>query len=207
MPAFFFGGASNDPVAHYREQPRFDARRQVSEMGVLSEAFRRRPGVRRSLHPTHSICAVGPLAGELVEGHHLAPTTFGPGTPFAVMAARHTVILGIGTEYFRNLTQVRAVEDLLGDRFPLRVSPTTLPVQLEDVNGTVHRYELPIQDRALRRQPIRLGHLLGPDELAQWTFHGVPLFATTAAGVTEALIAAALRGETIYDALPIRPTA
>ena len=206
MPAFFFAGARNDPVAHYRETPRWDARRQASETGVLSEAFRRRRGVRRSLHPTHSVCALGPLAGELVEGHHLAGTTFGEGTPFAVMAAHRTAILGIGTEYFRNLTQVHAAEDLLGDRYPLRLRPTTVPVELRDVDGTLHPYALPVGDPVTqRRQSSRLGHLLGPGELAQWTFHGVPLFATTAARVTDALTAAALRGETIYDLMPIRP--
>lgn len=200
MPAFFFGGAEQDPAAHYREKPLFDARRQPSQMGMLSELFRRRRGVRRSLHPTASVAALGPLAGELVSGHHTAGTTFGAGTPFALMAERRTAIVGIGTEYFRCLTQVHAPEDLLGERFPVVLRPDTIPVQLKDVDGTVHDYELPLNRPGLARRLEFLETLMSPQELQQWRFHGVPLFVTDAGRVTEVLSEAALRGETIYSA-------
>ena len=59
MPAFFFGGPEADPAAYYLKRPVFDVRRQPSEMGLLSELFRRRESVRRSLHPTASVCALG----------------------------------------------------------------------------------------------------------------------------------------------------
>ncbi len=206
MPAFFFGGPQGDPAAYYREQPVFDVRRQPSEMGLLSELFRRREGVRRSLHPTASISALGPLAAELTAGHHLAETTFGDGTPFTVMAERRTAIVGIGTEYFRCLTQVHAAEDLLGERYPLSLRPGRIPVQLTDTGGGAHDYELPVGEAGMGRRLERLERLLGPKELDRWRFHGVPLFVTSAARVTEVLIDAALRGETIYDAMPIGAT-
>ena len=204
MPAFFFGGRKVDPIAYYRERPAFDVRRQPSEGGLLTELFRRREGVRRSLHPVVSVTALGPQADELVASHHLAKTSFGEGTPFAIMAERRTAIVGIGTEYFRSLTQVHAAEDLLGERYPLAVRPSTLPIQLTDFDGTVHHYELPYNESVMGRRIERLEQLLGRGELVQWRFRGVPLFVTSAARVTEALIDAALRGETIYDALPIR---
>jgi aminoglycoside 3-N-acetyltransferase len=205
MPAFFLGGPRGDPAAYYRERPVFDIRRQPSEMGLLSELFRRRSDVRRSLHPTASMSALGPLADELTAGHHLARTTFGDGTPFAVMAERRTTIIGIAIEYFRCLTQVHAAEDLLGERYPLALRPSRLPIQLEDVDGIVHDYELPV-GQTMGRRVERLERLLGPDELIRWRFHGVPLFVTSAARVTEVLIDAAQRGETIYDAMPIGTT-
>jgi aminoglycoside 3-N-acetyltransferase len=204
MPAFFFGDAESDAAGHYRASPLFDARRQGSQMGVLSESFRRRKDVRRSLHPTHSVSALGPLAGLLTQGHHLAQTTFGEGTPFAVMASRRTAIIGIGTEYFRALTQVHAVEDLLGDRYPLPIRSQAIPVQIRDFDGKLHPYRLRVGDGPIERQTSLLGQLLDREELSQWTFHGVPLFATTAGRVTEVLTAAALRGETIYQPMPIR---
>ena len=204
MPAFFFGGRKVDPIAYYRERPLFDVRRQPSETGLLTELFRRRKGARRSLHPITSVIALGPQADELVAGHHLAKTLFGEGTPFAIMAERRTAIVGIGAEYFRSLTQVHAAEDLLGERYPLAVRPSKLPIQLRDFDGAVHHYELPFNEAVLGRRIERLERLLGPDELVQWRFHGVPLFVTSAARVTEVLIDAALRGETIYDAMPIR---
>jgi aminoglycoside 3-N-acetyltransferase len=204
MPAFFFGGRDVDPIAYYRERPVFDVRHQPSETGLLTELFRRRDGVRRSLHPTVSVIALGPHADELVTGHHLAKTSFGEGTPFAIMAERRTAIVGIGAEYFRSLTQVHAAEDLLGERYPLAVRPSMLPIQLKGFDGTVHHYELPFNKSVMGRRIERLERLLGPDELVQWRFHGVPLFVTSAARVTEELMDAALRGETIYDPMPIR---
>ena len=204
MPAFFFGGRDVDPIAYYRERPVFDVRRQPSEAGLLTELFRRREGVRRSLHPIASVTALGPQADELVAGHHLAKTSFGEGTPFGIMAERRTAIVGIGTEYFRSLTQVHAAEDLLGDRYPFPVRPNSLAIQLTDFDGAVHNYELSFNESAMGRRIERLEQLLGPDELVQWRFHGVPLFLMSAARVTEVLIDAALRGETIYDAMPVR---
>lgn len=198
MPAFFFGGPAGDPAAHYRRKPRFDARRQPSEMGLLSELFRRRPGVRRSLHPTTSVCAIGPLAEEVVAGHHRAGSTYGEGTPFAVMARRRTAIVGLGTPYFRCLTQVHAAEDLLGERYPLALRPTRIPVELKDVDGQTHAYELPINAPGHVRRLERLERLMSPQELVQWRFHGVPLFVTSAARVTEVLVDAASRGELLY---------
>ena len=203
MPTFVLSGERSGGET-YTPRVTFDARRQPSEMGLLSELFRRRSGVRRSLHPTASVAALGPLAAELVAEHHLAPTSFGEGTPFAFMAGRPTAIVGIGTEYFRCLTQVHAAEDLLGARFPVRLRPSRIWTELRGADGTVHAYALAFDPVPVPRRLDRLERLLGSEELVQWRFHGVPLFVTSAARVTDVLAAAAARGETIYDEKPIR---
>ena len=41
------------------DQPRFDVLRTKSCVGLIPETFRTMPGVRRSLHPTHSVAAWG----------------------------------------------------------------------------------------------------------------------------------------------------
>jgi aminoglycoside N3'-acetyltransferase len=204
MPAFFFGGPAGDPIAFYRKQPVFDVQAQPSETGLLSEVFRRRRGVLRSLHPTASVIAFGPLAAELVADHRLAPRTFGAGTPYAKMAEHPTAIVGLGVEYFRCLTQVHAAEDLLGERFPVALRQRRLAVTLRDAEGNLHPYELAFDEPPPGRRIDRLERLLAPGELVQWRFHGVPLFVTSAARVTEVLMEAAARGETIYDVMPIR---
>ena len=48
-------------IAYLRSGRRFDVRRTPSMMGMVSEIFRRRPNVRRSVHPTHPILVWGPL--------------------------------------------------------------------------------------------------------------------------------------------------
>jgi len=50
-------------------RPLFDPRTSPSEMGSISEAFRKRPGVRRSGDPVGSVTALGPLADALTQTH------------------------------------------------------------------------------------------------------------------------------------------
>jgi aminoglycoside 3-N-acetyltransferase len=63
----------------------FDVRRTPSMMGLVSEFFRRRPEVLRSLHPTHPVLAHGPKAAWIVADHEKCQFPCGPGTPFEKM--------------------------------------------------------------------------------------------------------------------------
>ncbi len=78
MPSFVMGGRTYDTAAYFRSRP-FDVRRTPSDMGLVAEVFRRTPNVLRSLHPTCSVCALGPLGKELTTGHHLSPDGLEPG--------------------------------------------------------------------------------------------------------------------------------
>jgi aminoglycoside 3-N-acetyltransferase len=60
----------------------FDVRKTPSRMGLMSEFFRRRKEVLRSLHPTHPILACGPRAEWIVAGHESIRYPCGPGSPF-----------------------------------------------------------------------------------------------------------------------------
>jgi aminoglycoside 3-N-acetyltransferase len=95
MPAF----PLDRPALQYlRDGEVFDLRETPSRMGAVSERFRTAPGVLRSLHPTHSVCAQGPGAAALVAGHEVALTPFGAGTPFGRLIERgaHQVWFGSG---------------------------------------------------------------------------------------------------------------
>jgi aminoglycoside 3-N-acetyltransferase len=65
----------------------FDVRRTPSKMGLVSEYFRRRPNVLRSLHPTHPVLAAGPKANWLVAEHSACPYPCGPDSPFERLLA------------------------------------------------------------------------------------------------------------------------
>ena len=95
MPSFIMGGRTYDAAAYYEKKP-FDVRITPSEMGLVAEIFRRTPKVLRSLHPTCSVCALGPLAKELTTGHHVSRAGMTPDSPFGVMTRRPTSILGPG---------------------------------------------------------------------------------------------------------------
>lgn len=200
MPAFFFGSAENYNRSYYRKNPRFDVKRTPSQMGLLSELFRRSPGVVRSLHPTHSVCALGPLAQELVSMHHISPWACGELSPFGVMGRRRTLILGIGTEYFRSLTQVHAAEEMLSDQFPIpRESEDPVRVEIITLDGGSIPYEM---SRPLSRRVIlkleRLRDIGGTDIIEEWSFRGTKLYLTEAKKVDAAVRSAAMRGETLY---------
>lgn len=78
------------------EQP-FDVHTSPSTVGAVTERFRSRPGVQRSLHPTHSVCALGPGAEELICAHITQPTAVGPESPWGRLARLpegHVLLLG-----------------------------------------------------------------------------------------------------------------
>lgn len=199
MPAFFSGGQDFNKVRHYKSSPVFDVMRTPSTAGLLTDIFRRRKGVRRSLHPTFSVCAIGPHAEELVSRHHLSPSTFGEGSPFAVMAKLNTTILGLGTRYYRVLTQVHTAWGLLGDDYPLQRSTEEVLVTIIDQHQHHFDYLLKVPQNIYPRRIERLKGMMTDGGLREWSFHGVPMFWADAGKVTQALCQAAGRGDTIFD--------
>jgi aminoglycoside N3'-acetyltransferase len=200
MPAFFFGTAEHFSHDYYRRNRIFDVRRTPSQMGLVTELFRRRKGVLRSLHPTHSICALGPLAAELTSRHHLTPLSVGPCSPFGVMGRHNTVILGIGVEYYRSLTQMHVVEDAMGSDFPIpRRAGAAVNVTLIDATGEPIPYVLapPLSDDFMLKAK-RLERFIDGAALVRWKYKGTPLYVTRASEVDQALRRAAERGDTLY---------
>lgn len=59
--------------------------------------FRRYPGVKRSIHPTHSLVAFGSKADWIVRDHHKSPECYGPDSPFARLYELKTKEISIGT--------------------------------------------------------------------------------------------------------------
>jgi aminoglycoside N3'-acetyltransferase len=200
MPAFFFGTAEHYNYDYYRINPVFDVRRTPSQMGLVTELFRRRKGVLRSLHPTHSICASGPLAAELTSRHHLSPLIAGPSSPFGVMGRRNTIILGVGVEYYRSLTQVHAVEDAMGSDFPVpRRDDECVKITLINSTGAPIPYELaPPLSENFTLKIERLERFIDAAALVQWRYKGTHLYLAQAAEVDQALRRAAERGDTLY---------
>ena len=96
MPTYSVAGPT---IEYLGGDPVFDARETPSRMGAISEAFRLSPGTLRSFHPTHSVCARGAGAEEIVADHDRADAPFGFGTPFVRIPERNAlqVFFGCGT--------------------------------------------------------------------------------------------------------------
>lgn len=92
-------------------QSRFDVRLTPSNIGAVAEHFRTRPGTRRSVHPTHSVCGVGKRAEEMLAEHFLDQTPCGEHSPFRRMRQVGGQILFLGCGMRPN-TSMHGVEEL-----------------------------------------------------------------------------------------------
>jgi len=115
MPTMVFSGTAVD---YARANPVFDVARTPSRMGLLTELFRRSPGVVRSVHPTHPVAIWGADASTVADGHHLASTPCGVGTPFEALLKRRGKIVLLGTD-IGVLTFFHMLEEVLEPDLPL----------------------------------------------------------------------------------------
>ena len=93
------------------EHPYFNVKTTPACTGAIAEASRSFPGAVRSLHPTHSCTAIGPLARELTARHAEDATPGGPHSPFALLPGIDGSVLFLGCGCRCN-TSMHAVEEL-----------------------------------------------------------------------------------------------
>src|ERR1035437_5251842 len=74
----------------------FDSRLTPTNVGAIPEYLRTRQGTSRSVHPTHSVCAVGRRTHELLDDHGLDCTPCGPHSPFRKLAESNGKIVMLG---------------------------------------------------------------------------------------------------------------
>lgn len=143
----------------------FDVRKTPSMMGLVSEYFRRRAGVVRSLHPTHPILVLGPKADWFVADHPDCLHPCGPNTPFdrVFQANGKAVFLNVPLATF---TFFHYLEHLVAPYLPFSVYTDTLfDVPVIDAQGntrmvrthvytenTIRRRRFPILEEELRRR-------------------------------------------------------
>ena len=95
--------------------------------GLLCEVFRRYPDIRRSIHLSSSVCAIGPNADFLVRDHHLTLMPWGKDSPFCRLAELDARMLGIGAG-FEFMTPLHAAGLIWrGRRAPEREFPPADP--------------------------------------------------------------------------------
>jgi aminoglycoside 3-N-acetyltransferase len=146
MPTY----SSRGPTIEYLAgDPIFDVGKTPSRLGAISEAFRVRDGTLRSLHPTHSVCARGLGAEEVLAGHHLADAPFGPGTPFVRIPERDAlqIFFGCGPG---PLTMYHPFECTRVPPFPLDVfAKRVFSVRCRDAGGVETRVRTLVHEPTL----------------------------------------------------------
>lgn len=101
----------------------FDPSREPSCVGIISELFRQREGVCRSLHPTHSIAAWGKGAPEYVQGEEQFHTPCDPDGCFGRLRGIHAKILLAGVTHIKN-TYIHSIEESFDVKERLTKEPT-----------------------------------------------------------------------------------
>lgn len=164
FPAFSF-----DKVT--MKNPVFDLQETPSCVGYLSEYFRTKvSGVKRSIHATHSCCAFGKRAGELVADHELDETPVGKNSPLYKMQFIGGKILMLGCST-HHLTAMHGVEETaeppyLFDREKLKVDYTVKDGERTFTIPSI-RHNFTIGDTYYIQQYGRITDLLDDTEVSK----------------------------------------
>ena len=202
MPTMPF---SRTAVEWAREHPTVDLRRAPSRMGLVSEVFRRSPGVVRSVHPTHPVAAWGDQAQSLIADHWRATTPCGAGSPYHRLLERDGRILLLGAD-ITSLTFFHTTEALLANEWP--ASPFTeekFRLTTIATDGTEYATETHLFDPALSRRRNLLKLL--PELVARGAWKEsragrLTVVVVRARDVLDAVSSLAARGIYAYDDYP-----
>ncbi|HHE70692.1 MAG TPA: AAC(3) family N-acetyltransferase [Chloroflexi bacterium] len=144
------------------KRPLFDVRTTPSNVGAIPEAFRLRRGTYRSIHPTHSVCALGPLTKHLLEHHKEDDTPCGPHSPFSLLPEVQGQILMLGCGLRPN-TSMHGIEERVVPPY-LFAPPTTYVIT--DYHGvTYEKTYTPHSFQGWEQRYDRVAALLSPPAL------------------------------------------
>ncbi len=146
------------------KSPYFDVRYTPSNIGVIPETFRTRPGTCRSIHPTHSVCGVGPRAGDLLKSHEQDTTPCGPHSPFRRLRDIRGQILMLGCGLRPN-TSMHAIEELVEPPY-LFGDPMSYVLVTADGKSTEKTYSTH-GFRGWTQRYDRVSQILGPPALQE----------------------------------------
>lgn len=104
---------------HLEEHPYFDRTKTPSQMGSVTEYFRKQPDVVRSFHPTEAVAAKGPLADYFTNTHFGQLTPYNENSPFRKLCAKKGKILMLGTTLNGACTNLHTLEDAVNFKFPV----------------------------------------------------------------------------------------
>jgi hypothetical protein len=178
----------------------FDVRRTPSFTGLLSEFARRQKGSVRSLHPTKSVCAIGPDAAELIAINRDSPYPYDLGTPYRRLVDVRAKVIGLGvwTQY---MSFVYTIDDALKDKAPVRTYyPTLFAAECIDHTGAKTTVETYAHDMnmVVHDVPGYMKQHIPPEICQDLSLRGMKFFRADAAQLFEEMMLLAHRGVTVY---------
>lgn len=130
--------------------PVFDVLTSPCWTGTIPETLRKRPQTRRSLHPTHSVSAIGSKKSELTKDHEFSSSPCDDKSPYYKNAIMGGFILFIGVAQESN-TSIHMCEELAKVPYHLQKETTNMIVTGYNgekivVSNRLHDWEKPETD-------------------------------------------------------------
>ena len=97
-----FGGGHLNYSEFVTREMRYDVELTPCYISLFGEAFRRWPGVKRSLNPLYPVAVYGPLADEILADSHLDAWPFADRTCYGKLVNYQSYGLGIGLDINTN---------------------------------------------------------------------------------------------------------
>lgn len=200
MPTFPYHGPN---WVHAQSDPLFDVRKTPSQMGLLSEVFRRLPETVRSLHPTHPVAICGSSAQDWARDHEIDPLPFHEKSPFGRLSREGGKILFMELSGL-HVTQVHVAEAELRDEFPAAVYiQPAVSMRVRGYTGCEQRVPVLLHDPrlTLRADPRVFFPRLERDGILRTHYlRGyIPFVAIDAGPLVRFLIDRAREGVTVYN--------
>lgn len=136
MPAY--------PKDKYNNKNTFDVLNTKSAAGYLSEVFRKRNGVKRSLNQLHSVCAFGKDADYIVNDHVNSRICFDEHSPFYKIGQLGGYIVDLGLPEYYIGTGCHVCEALLFDEVPYFQRKFTKEIEFtyKDAQGRIVKHKM-----------------------------------------------------------------
>jgi aminoglycoside 3-N-acetyltransferase len=121
---------------HMEDHPFFDLVNTPSQMGSITEYFRKMPDVHRSFHPTDPVSAKGPLAEYYTSTHYGQLTPYNEHSPFRKLCDKKGKILMMGTTLNGACTNLHTLEDAVNFKYPV-YDEKIFDVKMIDADGKI----------------------------------------------------------------------
>jgi aminoglycoside 3-N-acetyltransferase len=120
------------------ERPEWDELNTPSHTGTLTEIFRTRYAIARSIHPTHSVAGAGLAADILLSRHHIDDTPVSENSPYGLMRDydAYILMLGVGLEC---CTAIHLPEETIAEESYVLPADTVVTYRCTDRRGVTHR--------------------------------------------------------------------
>jgi aminoglycoside 3-N-acetyltransferase len=163
----------------------FDIKSTPSCVGIIPETFRLREGTKRSMHPTHSVCAAGPLSDSLLNPHILDSTPCGPNSPFTRLSDLNGQILMLGCGLLPN-TSMHSIEEIA--QVPYLFNPPLVYTLIDQQGEIMKKSYSPHKFKNVIQRYDRIETVLGYPGLLDGTVLKAKVYLIEASALKEAAL-------------------